>query len=262
MVIKNMEFFGFDIDVVEDYISINIMVNPEGFELNSYRKTPFASLVIKNHMLVDEFTSLKNQGVDFTHHEWVKNKIKLYFSQNTFYCYNMFSDSTQYDKLTDKFKNRLFHTMIYYKDLLSDDIMDEDRHSVVLMAAFPVKGIISPISKSRYYQLYNGCLIHCKPFKYMDDGYTKILYILVNIRTLFSFQEFIPGNTFGKMVNTVYTVDDLTESCTVLSTDRQETSLTMRGHEEFFSKPCKNIFHLSDVPKDILTRSESFSVKM
>ena len=260
MVIKNIEFFGFDVETADDLLSINIMVNPENFELKSYRKTPFMSLIIKNQLLVNEYNGFISRGIDMTHHQWIVDKIELYFSQNIFQCFNMFIDSTQYDTITEKFGNRLFHTMIYYKDIVLDT--DLDRYPVTLVGAFPIQGIVSPITKSKHYQLYNGCLIHCKPFRYNDEAYNKVLYVLVDIQTFFSFQEFIPGNDMGKMVNTTYSVDNFTEQCTVLTSNKHETSLTMRGHETFFSKPCKNIFHLSDVPKDILTRSESFSLRI
>lgn len=262
MIVKNIEFFGYDIETSGDLMSINIMVNPERIELKSYRKTPFASLIIKNQMLVDKYNELLNEGVDMTHNQWITAKIELYFSQNTFERFNMFLDSTKYDNLRDKFKNRLFHTMIYYKDLLLDPDEYESNYSVMMLAAFPVNGIISPISKSTHYQLYNGCLIHCKPFKHNNESYNKILYVLVDIRTYFSYQEFIPGNVVGHMLNTTYSVDYFTKDCMSLTKNGMKTSLLMQGYAEFFSKPCKNIFRLSDIPKDILTRSESFSLKM
>ena len=254
--IINDRFFSFDIETSENLVSVNLMIDPQDFELKSYKKSPFASIIIENEELVKEIEDKRMKNL--LSHEYILTTITEYFTHYYYWQYNLYSDS-EYDMYTNKFDNRRFHTMIYYFDRTMD-VLEESK--AMIIAAVPIKGIAAPITKSYHYKLYNGCLISCKPFKWneTDMFYNKIMYILVDIKSMFSFQEFIrtQDEKIGIMNDYIwYNTSSNNPYCNMTT-----TTLQYEGKEDLFEKPMKNIFYLSDVPKDIMTKRETISVKM
>lgn len=267
--IINPEFFGYNLDFSGDYISINLMVDPQDFELKSYKRSPFASIIIKSSELVQKIKLLMQEGaVSYTtlltllNDKWVKSDFKQF---------NLYTDS-EYEEYTSKFENRRFHTMIYYSDL--DDYHEKYDTPSIMIGAFPLQGIVTPITKSYHYRMYNGCLISCKPFRWKDkhDFFNKLIYILVDIRSVFSFQEFIRtvDNDSGIMIDYRWYAtcgEKIHKLSPILPIDSpmettQVTRIPYKLCEDLFEKPMKNIFYLSDVPKDIMMKKETMSVKI
>jgi len=262
----NNRFFGFDVACSDDLVSINIMVDPQEFELKSYKRTPFVSVIIKNEKLASE---IKLYGI--TRQRVLDELLHTYFPTYYFRQYNLYTDA-EYDKYTSKFENRRFHTIIYYFDDTRND-WETLRSKSILIAAIPIRGMVSPIPKSIHYKIYNGCFISCKPFKFDDyvyscmspqdysDIYNKLVYVLVEVKSVFSIQEFIhnPDSPDGLM-NYFWWTNSVTNY-----PDKQGTRtiyLPYSDNEELFKKPEKNIFYLSDVPKDIMIKKETMSVKI
>ena len=253
MTLLNTEYFGFDAAVVDDLVSINALVDPQDFDLKSYKKTPFASIMIKSDILADE---IKLYGVT---RDRILEILDVCFNSHYFEQYNLYTDN-EYETYTSKFADRKFHTMLYFFDVdqLNHDV--KDSRSVVI-AALPLKGMITPMPKSIHYRMYNGCLISCKPFKGEDgDFFSKLLYVLVEIRSFFSFQEFVRFDTdkYGMMLNYQFYAS-INSAATV---DRYDTMIPYEYAKDLFEKPQKNIFQLSDVPRDITIKRDTLSVKI
>ena len=244
--IFNHEFFGFDwLYGNDDLLSINITVDPQEFDLKRYTRSPFSSIVVNN----------KHHKMESQERERCIDLIKGYFSDNNTLQYNLYSDD-EYEKMTSLFdSNRRFHTMIYTHGEKPDD----ETNRVVMIGAFPVKGIISPIRNSNNFKLYNGCFINCKPFQWNGEFYNKLVYVLVDIYSQFNFQEFIvtDNDDYGLLIDHRFYID----YDNIVYTP-EISHIPYNGRQELFTKPSKNIFYLSDVPKDILLNGDILSVKM
>jgi hypothetical protein len=190
-------------------------------------------------------------------YEYIFEFLNTYLRKYSFRQYNLYNDS-EYELYTDKFENRRFHTMIYYID---KELENDKSSKSILIGAIPLKGIATPITKSYHYKLYNGCLISCKPFKWSDNEfYNKVIYFLVDVKSMFSFQEFIrtQDDDIGIMIDHIwYSSENIG-----LHYHLNSINLRYEGREDLFEKPMKNIFYLSDVPKDIMTKKETISVKI
>ena len=249
--IMNEEFFGFD-GVIGDnnLVSINITVDPQNFELKSYRRSPFSSIIIDRG-----YEYLTGTCGDADDRKRLIRDISRMFSGNDTLQYNLYSDD-EYEKITSSFDTeRRFHTMLYTHGAKPD--AETDR--IIMIGAFPVKGIISPITKSNNYKLYNGCFINCKPFHWNGEYYNKLVYVLVEINSHFNFQEFVKTDhdEYGVLIDHRFYID----YDTIVHTP-EISHIPYRGREELFSKPPKNIFYLSDVPKDIMSSRDRISVKL
>ena len=271
LLLKNPDMFGFDLRVENDYASINIMVDPQNFELRTYKRTPFASLMIKNKDIAEELKSY--EAFPNEHHEDITKVIESAFQGNRMYQYNLYStdEDDEYDTLTSSviFPYRKYHTMLYYTEaehLKEDDIYKE---RTIMIGGFPVRGIITPIKRSNEFYLYNACFVSTKPFKYYEDEwnqyYNKVVYVLVDIRSTFSFHEYdwMANAEIGMMYNHIYTLkygDDAKTQTIEENAIRSE--VPYHGRNDLFSKPEKNLFFLSDVPKDIMTKRDTLSVKI
>ena len=253
MTLVNTDFFGFDVAVAEDLVSINILVDPQDFDLKSYKKTPFVSIIIESKTIANEF---KLYGLT---RDRIISIVDQYFKNHYFHQYNLYTNN-EYEIYTSKFVNRKFHTMVYFFETNQLQYIEKYTRSVVI-AAIPLKGMITPIPKSIHYKMYNGCLISCKPFKGEDgDFYSKLLYVLVDIRSIFSFQEFIKLDTDKYGLMTDYQFYTSLNSAAVCV--RYNAQIAYEYAKDLFEKPQKNIFHLSDVPRDITIKRDTLSVKM
>lgn len=260
--ILNEEFFGFDIEVVDNYISINIMVDPQKFTLKTYKRSPFASIIIKS---ADDANWLAIQG------ETRENILELLMSikHSKMKKYNIYNDD-EYDKIAKLYDDRLFHTIMFYFDI-DEDITESEEIAPgndILIGGFPIAGMVSKIQKSQHFIMYNGALIHCKPYKFGDNNqfYDKILYCLTEVKSFFSFQEFIttPLENIGVMLNHSFYlyIEDMGGKITCIREKTEEASFPIASREHMFNKPSKNIFFLEDVPKDIMNRNDILSIRI
>ena len=268
--LKNPDMFGFDVRVEGDYASINIMVDPQNFELRTYKRVPFASLMIKNKEIAEELKTYESFPNE--HHEDITAVIESAFQGNKTYQYNLYStdEDDEYDMLTShRFSYRKFHTMLYYTEAepLKDDEIYRER--TIMIGGFPVRGIITPIQRSQEFYLYNACFVSTKPFKYYGDDqsqyYNKVVYVLVDIRSAFSFHEYdwMDNEEIGLMYNHMYTLLYSGDTRTQMIEEHAiRSEVPYHGRNDLFSKPEKNLFFLSDVPKDIMTKRDSLSVKI
>ena len=270
--INNKDFFGYDIEVSGSLVSINLMVEPQDFDLKSYRKTPFASIIIDNEKLAVEIERYDKKD----RRKAINGTLELYCGAIAFNQYSLYTDE-EYELYTSRFKDRRFHTLIYFFDSNVTYSEKAARYNkTILIGAYPLQGMISPIPKSVHYKLYNGCLISCKPFKWhsinkyiepTDEGkdtiYNKLVYLLVEIKSVFRFDEFIrtSNDEIGVMKNyTWYRSMDYREDSRYPKTNIID--IPYNEAEDLFSKMDKNLFQLSDVPKDIMTKSDRISVKI
>lgn len=258
--IMNEEFFGFDVEIIDNYISINIMVDPQKFALKSYKRTPFASIIIKSMKFANQFAI----------YGYTRDRvIELLKSVKHFNVkkYNIYTDD-EYDKIAKLYDNRLFHTILFYYDIDTSDSIEDNFGNDILIGAFPIIGMVSKIQKSQHFSMYNGALIHCKPYKFGDKGcfYNKILYCLTEIKTRFSFQEFVVTTleNVGFMLDHSFylNIEDANEMITGIREKTEEASFTMTSRENLFDKPSKNIFYLEDVPKDIMRKNDTLSIRI
>ena len=261
--ILNEEFFGYDSELSENLLSINIMIDPQKFDLKTYKRAPFASVIVK--LTDDELQKVTSYGMTRDYLSGLLESI----NNDRIYQYNLYRDK-EYDTLSNKFGDRLFHTMIYFIDMTENK--DPVNDPVIVVAGIPVKGMIAQIQKSNYHNVYNGALIQCKPFPFNDEYYNKILYFLVNIKCNFSFQEFKAEEDceMGMMLDHQFSFSFITLynpegrwSSGELHENTEYCSIPIKGREDLFSKPMKNIFYLTDVPKDIMVgSSETLRVKL
>ena len=264
--IENIEFFGLNYEVSNGYISINILVDPQEFDLKQYRKTPFVSIIVKNDKYANEF--MKN-----TPKEKVRNKlinfIYRYVNSHKIYEYNMYLDD-EYDEIKKNFPNRLFHSILLYVE--SDDPLDTVDtlrgsgflESPYLITAKPITGILTPIRKSVHYQIYNGCFINCKPFSFGDSIYNKLTCCFVKIKSLFEMTEFIKTDdeNIGQMIIHRYVLRSFKDEHFWINHNKEIIKIPYVGRDDLFDKPSKNLFYLSDVPKDVRVKCNSLSIEI
>lgn len=260
LAILNEEFFGFDVEIVDSYISINIMVDPQKFVLKTYKRSPFASIVIKSMKDANQFAIYgytRDRVI-----ELLKSVKHLNMKK-----YNIYTDD-EYDKIAKMYENRLFHTIIFYYDIDVNDVVEDNSGIDILIGAFPIVGMVSKIQKSQHFSMYNGALIYCKPYKFGDKScfYNKILYCLTEIKSRFSFQEFIATSleNVGVMLDHSFYlyIEDMDGKLTCIRENTEEASFAMTLRENLFDKPSKNIFYLEDVPKDIMRKNDTLSIRI
>ena len=264
--IENPEYFGIQLEKSGEYTLVNLMIDPEKFDLKMYQKTPFATLCFKTKM--DLVSLSKNDLLDFIRIKSIECKI---------HQYNMYIDTTKYDDIRAKFKS-LCHTMIYYIDTTEY----ERNVNAILIAAIPTSGFVAPMTKSPFYTLYNGKFISCKPFRVEGKCDIKcgLVYVLVDILSSFSMTEFLDttsetnellNDNWGTSLEHKWNVKDDTSVARLeddyplpISICYYENTVLMpvSGRESLFSKCNRNIFNLSDVPKTVIQKFSSIERKI
>lgn len=145
----------------------------------------------------------------------------------------------------------------------------------LLIAAIPIEGMLSPITKSPFYKLYNANFIACKKVKTNSGNEIHcngFIFVFVEIKASFTINQFIPSDwsgDYGSMKQTIWTLEMLGNELTPLIFQLYELSkteivsaVTYAGNEKLFEKPNRNLFHLSDIPSDVINRGESITKKL
>lgn len=259
--IEGTRFFGLDIEFGDDdLVLINFMVDPEMIELKSYRRTPFSSVMIKSSELKSKLVDRKLISSRSEEKEIVVEYIETASVDYRTYEFNSYKDA-EYSELAASIKNEdiSLHTIIYYIDTTEKpNKYDEES---VLIAATSFSGMLAPIPKSVNYDLYNGALINCKPFESNGSWSQKIVYTLANIKTDFLIYEFQKiDDVHGIMYERCWT-RTMKSDRVFISYYEIKFDILIPGREEFFKKSSKNVFHLSDIPQDIMKGSDMI-VKM
>ena len=155
-----------------------------------------------------------------------------------------------------------YHTLIF-------DQVDDLTNMDIVVAAIPCNGILQPIMRSNNFKLYNGSLIVMKnrPFKWKGAYYDKLVYLLIDLTTIFSFYEYVFTDDESECdyrkanLHTIGLYEDLD---VIANTSHQiiyspmyekRTFLIPCGNREdrngFYEFPKKSMFFLSDIPNGI-----------
>lgn len=226
---------------------VNLYTDPKNAELHRYEKKAFLSFV---------FTS------NYDPKDLREEEIYNIMQKSEINQYSMYTDK-EYDDL-----NRLFPPEIRYPSMIFEATEKYNAKNLCLIA-LPIKGIVPTIKKSNMYRLYNGSLIVCKLFKHQEtetseyEYYNKIIYILADVVTEFTFSEFITTSDpkYG-IVNTYsYSLvfNKALENLNIEMIERRASSLVpyLDRRSEFFEPKEPNIFRLSDVPSGIYIKHNS-----
>lgn len=264
--IENPELFGFETYVSNGLVLVNVFIDPEVVELKNYRRTPFSSIIIKSDTLIEKLREIEQ--IDNT---FVKKKKRMLVDEllpiiesSSLITYNLYTDN-EYDTYKNIFEDVNLHTVLLF---VNSEYRVSDTDKSILIFGYPVDGIITPIVKSPNYLLLNGSFISTKPFTMgtNTDGlyYDKLIYCLVDIKTSFEYSEYNQvSESHGVGYDRRFIVGclDMNESPTIYQKN-DERIIPIAGREYLFKKPDKNMFCLSDVPSDIITKKYSLSRKI
>lgn len=274
--IFNDEFFSFNIITIDNtnenivHQLMNVMVDPRSFELKQYKKTPFATF--STSMNTREFSREQVIITEETRKTGSAPSVPRYFLDTSFNQYSKYTDDT-YDTILSKFDDACSHTLIFdttHRNYTADEakervIHDDERKlayldKILLLIAMPIKGIVAPVKKSPNFKLYNGAFITCKLFPWNGSYYNKLVYYFVDMNTCFSFQEFVQTDNpeFGVMHNYYFSLNSDME----ISMQKITSIIPYHNRENWFIKPEKNLFFLSDIPSDIINKQASISVPL
>lgn len=256
--IVNPEFFTLNIESVLNeggsYSNlINIFTDPKNFDLPQYRKTPFASIVLDDNISYEKIEE--------------KEIIETLGRASTVQ-YSCYTDK-EYDELSNKFDpiNR-FHTLIFNN---TKSIKNKQGDPNIVIMAIPCNGIIQPIVKSNMYKLYNGSMIvmRHRPFKWNDNYYDKLVYVMVDITTCFTFYEYVFTDSpvdIRKMITHHLSLNIDDEFGYIIPFYNQIVSYIPCAENEdrksFYVYNGKSMFYLSDIPANVKNINGSISVKL
>ena len=269
IVINNPILFGFEYSISDDLVLVNITVDPEIVELKNYKRTPFSTLLFKSKTLAENFMNLSELDIDTkTRKKEILELISPLLNSCSMEMYNLFLDN-EYDMYKEIFSNNVLHTIILFID---DSKPKHKTDKVIMIGGYPVRGMISPMTKSQDYLLFNGSFISTKMFSMKEDMvennndfiyYDKIVYVLVEIKTQFEFREYIPlHDSIGLCYNHRFMIGIDDDKSIKVDSELECRKIPIAGREYLFQKPEKNIFHLSDVPKDIMMRNSNIIKKI
>jgi hypothetical protein len=240
------------------------MIDPERFDLSHYHKSPFCSFVIK----FPDATSMAEFRTELDKDFFAT--LQRYCSMYHLEMLNLYTDQ-KYDEIVTKFdKSCLFHSVILYIDT-TDTPQEETEmpEPQLLIGALPFNGIVSPITKSAFYTLYNGKFIPCKKFcleSHPKKWYNSIVYVLVDIHSDFTIHEFHSpkeNSKYGVGIQYIWALKKMPENGKLNLAHMQiENPVLYAGNEQLFTKPNRNLFHLSDIPSDVINRGSSITKKL
>jgi hypothetical protein len=258
--IFNKEFFSFDVAFKKDIVdnvpvtlaSLNILVDPQAFDLKHYRKVPFASFAVTQWNDTKDISTIDTQCL-----------VDRYFTNAVYSQYSKYEDSG-YEEMLTNFPDNKAHTLIFNDPNRSRFANTNYINKVLLVIAIPIKGIIAPIRKSSQYKLYNGSFISCKMFKWQEQYYNKLVYLLVDMRSSFSFQEYVQtsDSEVGIMHNYYFTLQPKSYDDYTVKMQRIDSVVPYEGRDDLFSKSDRNLFYLMDIPSEIINRKDSISVQI
>lgn len=248
--IINPEFFRFYTEKSKtgENALLNIFTDPKNIDLPQYKKDPFASFIVP--------------GLNSNSDDEVINAVHdLELNQ-----YSMYVDS-EYDDITQEYgSDNRYHTLIFSP---SKSITNKN----IILAAIPCNGIVQPIPKSNNFKLYNASLIVMKnrPFKWNGEYYDKLIYLLIDLTTLFSFNEYVfTDNTsefdYRKIRRHeigLILYQSSNKHCTNYRYDEYALPCENRDdRKEFYEYSKKSMFYLSDIPKGIKLVNGGIKVEM
>lgn len=245
------------------------------FDLKLRKKTPFASVLFnidRKDIDLDKYKDnldIQDIGpddrIEFFNiiKSWDFERCSVYDPNNTYDQYvDLFTSGITNGKVTRHPISSLLYTTNI--DNTMYDKKAADINQLVAILAIPLKGILAPIKKSSDYKLYNASFIPCKTFKWNDDVYNKLVYLMVDISTYFSFQEYVKcedsneNNDRYSMINHVFHYDGNS------IIEKHFVSIVPHRDREhlFIPNPSKNLFSLSDIPEDVIIKGNSISVEL
>lgn len=100
------------------------------------------------------------------------------------------SNSSEYKYIAESAKDKKLHSTLLLFDMSSRESHVREVKNYII-AAIPCRGIISPLKKSKGFELYNGELVMTKNFV-SEFGYecNRIVYIFAKVNSYISIEEF------------------------------------------------------------------------
>jgi len=268
--IENLNLFYFDTKIIPHRsisgmvtVSINLYIKTDQNIPKIDVDTPFASIIIDNTCRV--------------YHEYKDSDSLVRTLEKMSESYggkilNLYTDS-EYVDVIHGFYERKFHTIIYYIECpipLEEKEKETDTH-FLLIGGYGFNGIISPIRKSPFYTLFNGKFIKLrKPLLTYQMGYqeavTELVYVFVDIRVKFNIYEFIKDLKSATPVKLDYPMMinhewhfswDRRDKGVYLIQSQTKYYVPYEGNEHLFEKPNRNLFHLSDMPHNIVKKMKN-----
>lgn len=267
--INRYNLFEFKIYQIQSRYCVNAYLRPSGIKLRKTSNNPFCSFIVDDPK--GEVMSSAMKAYEFEE-KYTKNVPLPYFNfqyylselfKGDYFCeiLNRYVDET-FDELTEpfiKYSELTFHNVLFHIDLTRKNV----EKYTILVCGFPIRGIVNRIPKSDDYTLYNGILVNTEPFKYNFQEYTTIIYMLVDVKSKFQFSEYIQSDEMrGDMITYSFFPEYLYEGNMSFRFLTTPNKIPMKNRERLFEKSSKNIFSLSDIPKDIVSKSDTLVVKL
>ena len=226
---------------------VSIFTDPKDIDLPQYRKEPFASFTL----------NARDCNSKSTESEIMHAMHKAHVVKYSMYTDKEYEDTT---KMYDQ--SNQYHTLIF-------DQVDDLTNMDIVVAAIPCNGILQPIMRSNNFKLYNGSLIVMKnrPFKWKGAYYDKLVYLLIDLTTIFSFYEYVftdDESEYDYRKANLHTIGLYEDLDVIANTSHQiiyspmyekRTFLIPCGNREdrngFYEFPKKSMFFLSDIPNGI-----------
>ena len=269
---EGSKYFKIDIDEIEltdesDHrrmILFNIMSDASGvIDMDLYKKTPIASIIFTYDK--DDF----NYSSELAEFQSRKTEdLAVVLSARTARKFTIInSGNSEYDYIANSIPSKKLHPSLFIYDMTnSDRKVDAVRNYII--AAIPCRGIITPLKKSKGFELYNGELVMTGNFD-SDHGYicNRIVYVFAQVNSYMTIEEYYhePGEYIG--LCTTHTigglwhsnVDTLAEYEEYVSSYSSKQELVIRalnyktehfiipydGNENLFKKTGGNIFSVS-----------------
>lgn len=273
----NKEFFQYDVEIIQHegdgmcYAVINIMGDPSNVTvIDMYRKIPLVTLVIEaSDRFHKQFFDMMKQ-YPAKHHivesnveqKWIDDVINL-VNQVSIRRINSYSDSQEYQSYVERFSKDCqydVNLLVANLDLaftnLGCENNEKNMDNIYAVAAIPLLGIAQKIDRSPNYTLLNGSFVKTPPYRFRDRLYNKLIYVQVEVHTVFQFNEFITDTIelgtcrthviSGPIILNDMIVDDISQVDIQYHT--HDYQLALSGREEYFEKPKGNIFVITNRP--------------
>lgn len=267
--INQYNLFEFKIYQIQTRYCINVYLRPHNIKLRKMSNNPFCSFIVDDPEEKNMKTAMESYTFKDTHNGIIPSPyfdFHYYLSEvfkGDYFCeiLNRYVDE-KFDDLTEpftKYFNLSFHNVLFYIDITRKNV---EKFSI-LVGGFPIRGIVNRIGKSDDYILYNGILVNTEPFRYNLEEYATIIYMLVDVKSKFQFSEYIQADeNYGDMITYEFFPEYLYDGNVSFRFYKKPNKIPMKNREFLFEKSSKNIFSLSDIPKDIVSKSDTLVVKL
>ena len=255
-------------------ILFNIMSDASDvIDIDLYKKTPMASIIFtypKDGLEFEiEMEFFKSKGIeDLAMTIGARSAARRETVLN--------SNSSEYKYIAESVKDKKLHSMVLMFDMsCRDNYVKEVKNYAI--AAIPCRGIITPLKKSKGFDLYNGELVMTKNF-ISGFGYdcNRIIYVFAKVNSYIPIEEYY--HDCGEYIGlcTIHTIGGLYHSAVdalagyedFIDSNNSRNDLSIRalnyttehyiipydGNETLFKKTGGNIFSLSSSNQSRVTR--------